>query len=198
MMSHLRKAWKKRFPEIDQTDSEDGDIVYLDEQEQDELIDSLREENESINLRYRVAFTIITLIQTPIFLLHPVLKYQGKHLLTILALSSLLVTAFVMHTTPISASLLSAAIAAEAANTNLLTPPRQFRFTNLQIIILLNAALGALIAGIAYMKFSPLMGIDYVWFSPLGSIGAVVLVRGWMREGDVESLAQFRYKYKGA
>ncbi|KAK9375368.1 uncharacterized protein V1513DRAFT_463804 [Lipomyces chichibuensis] len=197
-MSHLRRAWKKRFPEIDQTDSEDGDIVYLDEEEQDELIDSLRKENESINLRYRVAFTIITLIQTPIFLLHPVLKYQGKHVLTILALSSLLVTAFVMHTTPIATSLLSAAMTADTANMDSVTPPRRFTLTNSQRIILLNAVLGALIAGIAYMKFSPLMGIDYVWFSPLGSIGAVVLVRGWMREGDVESLEQFRYKYKGA
>ncbi|KAK9241214.1 hypothetical protein V1525DRAFT_392457 [Lipomyces kononenkoae] len=207
MMSHLRRAWKKRFPEVDETDSPEGDIVYLDEQQQDELIISLREENESLNLQYRIAFTIITLIQTPIFLFHPVLKHQGKYMLTILAFTSLLVTAFVMHTTPISRSALAGTIAAEAANTDLfaaaadpasLSLIRRFGFTNSQIIILLNAVLGALIAGIAYMKFSPLTGIDYVWFSPLGSICAVVLVRGWMREGDVDSLEQFRYKYKGA
>ncbi|KAK9368797.1 hypothetical protein V1509DRAFT_622855 [Lipomyces kononenkoae] len=207
MMSHLRRAWKKRFPEVDETDSPEGDIVYLDEQEQDQLISSLREENETLNLRYRIAFTIITLIQTPIFLFHPVLKYQGKHMLTILAVTSLLVTSFVMHTTPISASALAATIAAEAANADLFAAAsaaptsrrfRFFRFTNSQIIVALNAVLGALIAGIAYLKFSPLMGIDYAWFSPLGSICAVVLVRGWMREADVESLEQFRYKYKGA
>ncbi|KAK9322592.1 hypothetical protein V1517DRAFT_322944 [Lipomyces orientalis] len=197
-MSHLRKAWKKRFPEIDQSDGEESDIVYLDEQQQDELIDSLRLENETINLRYRTAFTIITLVQTPVFLLHPVLKYQGKHMLTILALSSLLVTALIMHTTPISVAALSAALAADAANADSFALSPRFRLTNVQIIILLNAVLGALIAGIACMRFSPLIGIDYIWFSPLGSIVAAVLVRGWMRECDVESLEQFRYKYKGA
>lgn len=73
-MSHLRRAWRRKFQNLgigeDQVDEDE--VVYLDEQrmsfcqclrgyiiltfyiEQEELISSLRVENETINYRYKV------------------------------------------------------------------------------------------------------------------------------------------------
>ncbi|KAK7205310.1 hypothetical protein BZA70DRAFT_152449 [Myxozyma melibiosi] len=209
-MSHLRKAWRRRFEDLDVDDDQVGEdeVVYLDEQQQEELITSLRTENETINYRYKIAFTTITLLQTPIFVLHPALVYMGAprgHLLTVLTLSSLLATAYTIHTTPVSTSSLSAAIATDALQREALDGLawhervlRRENWTNAQLIIALNFMLSAVIALSAVVQFNPLMGIDYLWFCPLGSLLAVLLVRGWMREGDVDSLEQFRYKYKGA
>ncbi|KAK9466921.1 hypothetical protein V1512DRAFT_262660 [Lipomyces arxii] len=179
-MSHLRKAWKKRFPGIDEMDDNDkgnGEIVYLDEQEQDDLIRSLRAQNETINIRYKIAYTIFALVQVPVILFHPVLRDQQLHSLSILAVSSLLVTAYSVHTMPTSLSAVS---------------------SKRNILIGLNCVLAALVALGAYMRLRPLIGLDYLWFSPLGTVSTSLLVAGWVREGDVESLEKFRYKYKGA
>ncbi|KAK9463156.1 uncharacterized protein V1516DRAFT_672121 [Lipomyces oligophaga] len=196
-MSRIRNQWRKKFQSVSLTDydsaEEDGEFVYLDEQQQDELISSLREENEIINKRYKVAFTTISLLQTPIFLFHPALYYDGAdagHFLTFSALTSFLVSAYVIHKTPVSPS----EFAAVSPSIHIFGK----QLTQQQLLIVLNAILSSLIAVLAFIKFSPLLGIDYLWFSPLGCLLSVLLVRGWMQEGDVDGLEKFRYKYKGA
>lgn len=110
-----------------------------------------------------------------------------------------------MHITPTSTSELSAAIAAETLLQQQQAPAYTLKdkilkrhWSNVEIMIFLNSILCFAIALTAYLDFTPMMGIDYLWFSPIGCLAAVMLVRGWMKEGDVDSLEQFRYKYKGA
>ncbi|KAK9447810.1 uncharacterized protein V1518DRAFT_420485 [Limtongia smithiae] len=212
MSSRMRRAWRRRFQEIRirEEQIDENDIVFLDEQQQEELIASLRAESDSINKTYKTAFTTLTLIQTPIFVFHPVLIYQGASSLTLCALTSLLASAYIMHTTPALTSSLSTALAAEAAAASA-NRPSDTSFTNRalrlaqrcfatpqDIIMALNLVLAGAIAGIAYVRFYPMMGVEYIWLSPLLSLGAVALVRKWMREGDADTLERFRYKYKGA
>ncbi|KAK9473142.1 uncharacterized protein V1510DRAFT_415217 [Dipodascopsis tothii] len=174
-MPRLRQAWKKRFPQIDgvrASDSDsDADIVYLDEQEQDELIAGLRAENDAANRRFQIAFETLAVVQMPMFLVHPALRSAGPLLIS-LALTVLGAAAYVMH----------AAGSARA--------PRP--------VATLNLVLGGLVVVLAYIRLRPFFGADYLWLSPLGSHVAVLLAREWMKEGDVASLESFRYKYKGA
>ncbi|KAK9480724.1 hypothetical protein V1514DRAFT_302173 [Lipomyces japonicus] len=198
-MSHLRRAWRKRFPEIEREHESIDEIEYLDEQEQEQLIALLQQENELINKRYKFLFTTVTLVQTPVYLIHPILRLENHGFLGLLALTSLLVSTYIIYITPISPSLIAAATALAANNDD----NGNVRFagkpiSKLQLIMLLNFTLSLIISVTAYIRLTPITGIDYLWFSPLGSFVSILAVRRWMREGDTAGLEQFRYKYKGA
>ncbi|KAK9454089.1 hypothetical protein V1511DRAFT_461212 [Dipodascopsis uninucleata] len=193
-MATLSSTIKRKISRFAE-DNEEQDLVYLDEQQQDELISSLKEENETINTRYKALFSIITFFQTPIYILHPILRHDGVPTLTIMAVTSLLTTTLVMNRTPITRSM---ALASAAESHVVVRIGQTISFTQQQLLIVLNVILSSLIALNAYVKLSPIVGIDYLWFSPIFSLVIIIIVRRWMWEGDVESLEQFRYKYKGA
>jgi len=98
-LTSLRLRRTFRYPE--ESDNDDGTREELDEEEQDAIVQDLRQRDEQGNAQYKLAFTILPLITTGAFL--PLIGSPGssasQKLLCFLSISSLLFTSYVMRST---------------------------------------------------------------------------------------------------
>jgi len=148
-----------------------GDYDYLDEQEQEGLIEALAERNETANARFKRFFAILVVAFAPLY----VSSYSNAGLLaSLLAVSSLFATAYTIYQLPY----LSVAF----------TPTERY-------LPAMNVLLACVTGLVGYMRSDR---NSLIWFVPLGACLVGEGARWSMDTVDIDSLSKLKYKYKGA
>ncbi|KAK4998675.1 hypothetical protein LTR66_002143 [Elasticomyces elasticus] len=186
--SRLRKTF--HYPADSDSDNEPED---LDEEEQEKLITSLRTQDESKNAFYKKA--LLPLALAPILLYAPALltgRTASSRLLALLAISSLLSTAYILHFIPPAKPDRKGKRPVYLAQAEDGGPVRKY-------LISLNAGLcGVLVfvALAAWKKDRP----EEIWrgLVPGVTYAIVTYARSQMVSIDVGQLERLRYEYKGA
>jgi hypothetical protein len=194
MATRLRKTFK--YPE----DSSDDDGPHeLDEIEQESLIEDLRDRNVAQNQLYTLAFTIVALLPTPVYI-YQFLKPSSTapfRFLTLLSISSLLLTAYdIYFRFPNSRRVDKGKKPLRNSDTSWWSPRRKEYFDLHVTLWNIYLAVGVLVLG--FLKIFYDANYAFNWYIPAAIVAIGAVARQTMAEVDISSLEKLKYGYKGA
>ncbi|ODQ65127.1 hypothetical protein NADFUDRAFT_66234 [Nadsonia fulvescens var. elongata DSM 6958] len=189
-------------------DDSDADPEYLDDQQQDELIEQLLLEKRESEDLFKAAFLGLTLFQTPLFVVLPYCRHNS--LLALLSLISLLVSAYTLHftvgkpittRTPLKKRL---SFSSPSTFSSWLSPSPSAVIANVKsaqrLIPAGNIILTLMIVAWGLFKHHPWYGFDYIWCLPLISGASTLWLVRWSRQvqAGIDSVVKLKYKLAGA
>ncbi|EKD12851.1 hypothetical protein MBM_09080 [Drepanopeziza brunnea f. sp. 'multigermtubi' MB_m1] len=195
--ARLRKTF--RYPT--DNDSEDETQDVMDEEEQESLIQTLKEENQRRNQQYITALLIISLLCCTPYL--STIFSGPTRLLSVLSITSLLSTAYMVHTSPPGQTGLAFVDRANAEPKSMAARREALLAANdgpiKQFLPYLNVGLCVILLGLGSMvqRKGVAVWAGFAWL-PAAVYGVSVAAK-WVIGGvDPGDLANFRYELRGA
>lgn len=172
--------------------------------EQERVIKDLEIELFNSEYQFKLAFTTIQLLPTPVYVLLPYCRKYNSFL-SLMSLLSISMSIYILQIFTLSIPWLGI----ELPDLFSTTSQSQTKRTKIGLtartplekyLTPLNIVLAGVILLTGYVEHSPWRGYDYVWILPIVSIFMTVLLRKWIAEthGVLSGLKQSQYAYKGA
>ncbi|TKX18534.1 hypothetical protein C1H76_9323 [Elsinoe australis] len=193
MATRLRKTFK--YP----TDDSDSDARNpedeLDDEQQEAIISSLREKDESSIKLWTTLFTALPLVAALFFLPSLFTTRSRDALISILSITCLSSTAYTMYFIPTRTPELSTSLSGRRQRAMLVdmeSPVAKY-------LPRMNGGLASVLGLLGVLLWSRGDTIGAIWAVVPGAIYAVVMVaRNDLVPMDIEALERMRYEYKGA
>jgi len=206
-MEQTSTRLRKTFHYPTDNDSTDSLPEVLDEEEQETLISSLQTENAARNTLYVRIFLALPILSSLAYL--PSLTKPSTTLISLLSISSLLSTAWILYALPpgkTGIALLDAVTAPKqpspASSTSRTIPMAEDDSPVTKYLPYLNLVLSGLIAVLAMFTSARARSRENGWTVlgnlPVAMYMVVLMAKVFMGGVDVGELEDLKYRYKGA